>query len=224
MNPAFKKVSVTNCSSDNIPYEEFLQSSFAKTPIGRLYIALVEENSWSNDFQVYASLGGENPFLTISNKYFPYTKGGTRSILIQANELGTVPTIQQISILILEKFHEHEYGIKSAIADLEDTRYRVEAQRALVLVGLARTAVLSKIPNASCVKASHDSSLMWAWFENEEGTEAFAIHGEALLKMEPISVYHLSNKAAIQRFKDAAFKGYTQAVCDILKKEAKSVE
>jgi len=193
MKSSLGYVSTTNSSDGKVANEDFPKSKLAKTPLGALYAALLEENVWSQDYDVYASFGGETPFLAISHKSFRYSEAGTRNFLIRLRDDNTAPNTHEVAMMVLENFKDHKQAISSVVADLENTKRDVESGNAKVLFGLARLAILAAFPGAVLGEENTSSAMKIFWFENQMNRELFAVKIEDLRKpSKEASVYHLT--------------------------------
>lgn len=123
MKASSNKIRTTNTSIDDITYEQFLESDYAKTVIGRLYIALLAEVAWSSDYKVYINLHKCSSFgyyLQISHKDFPYS----RNVVVKENESVTIEDVEK---LIGEKCKQWAEDIRLSEEELRRKRDVINA-------------------------------------------------------------------------------------------------
>ncbi|MEZ0209162.1 MAG: hypothetical protein ACAH17_03255 [Candidatus Paceibacterota bacterium] len=184
-------VSVSNSSSDSLPHERFLASAWASTPLGKLYIQLLEENTWSKEFNVYASLGGQSPALHISHREFKYSTAATRNFLVYQNSEGTAPSVHDVAKLVLANFKDRRETITSTIGDLQSIKSAVENKECVVLLGLAKAATQTKFPEAQLEEGKTSTRKRLFWFEDKSACELYVLRYEDLMASESPAIYRM---------------------------------
>ncbi len=104
---------------------DFKESDPALTPMGKLFIALVEEDSWSCDYTVDFVIPDDGIYgeciLWVQSEDFP--SGST--IKIGSKDAST---LAQVEAFIIEKCDEWAGVLQSAITDINRTRERLTAR------------------------------------------------------------------------------------------------
>lgn len=146
MKPESNVVWVTQNRGDCIPLQDFPGSQFAQTPAGKLFLALLEENTWSSGFEVGIYLEHTPHTVTISSELFISHTGTKQTVLTEVD--GKFPSMEEIIKMILSEIEKHRNAVHLTMQSLLQTLRKVESGSNAVYRGLARKAILAKVPKA----------------------------------------------------------------------------
>ena len=102
---------------------EFIESNQAKTPLGMLLIALVGEETWSTEYEVYACLKAANAYLQISHPTFL----PDRSLVVH-NDPKTEWSISRVEAVLREHLRSSKETIESSISILQEKATNIHAE------------------------------------------------------------------------------------------------
>lgn len=132
------KISVGNIApKDDRTMKEFVGSEQAKTPFGKLTIALTEETAWSAKYEFSANVYGEDPYLLIMHPTF--FRGYGNAVVFKAEtENISVRGVEDAVHDYLCKLHEDlQPGIRAlqtAAGDLNEEIYQIVVRKARMAV------------------------------------------------------------------------------------------
>lgn len=131
-------ISIENTSEAT--YEEFIKSERAKSPLGELLIALVQETAWSNKYSVWATFD-EKPKLVIRHQAFL----PERSFTIYPWHDLSVRRVEKAVRAHLWKLHE---GFLFKIAELQKSADNLSSAAFQIVIDKAQAAVVAALPQA----------------------------------------------------------------------------
>ncbi len=154
------KIWTTNSSAGRVTLEAFRQHPLAETPAAKLFFLLLEENTWSTDFEVSVHAHSEPNSIIISTP-FPLNVYGSRVIEFEEVD-GRLPTIQEIAGRLVTEMNQYSSALTVTMATLGENVAQVRRKAEVVTIELARKLILAKAPTAdlrNCAEWQEDCIL-----------------------------------------------------------------
>src|SRR3989344_5919046 len=134
------KISIGNTTpTDNRTMKEFVASEQAKTPFGKLTIALTEETAWSAEYEFSANVYGEEPYLLIMHPTF-FRHYGNAMVFKAGTEDVSVRMVENAVHDYLYKLHE---DLQPGILRLQMAANDFNEEIHQIVVRKARVAIVS---------------------------------------------------------------------------------
>lgn len=129
-------------------YPEFARSELAKSPFGKLFVALVEDETWTSDFSVSAYFQDGQPYLIINHPSI----NGQRQIIIRND--GTKWSVDRVEQDICEHFERFGRDLTPGIIALQHQQEVFQKVRRKILVDKAHAKVTEDFPEAALCACS----------------------------------------------------------------------
>lgn len=133
----------TRHPQDKRTLEQFVGSEQAKSPLGKLLIALVEEKVWSDSYEVNASLG-ERPCLCITHKVF----SSSRQSLIVRDDGAISLSVRGVEDAIRTHLRHSWEAIEPSIEILENKISSLHQTSRKIAIDKAKAAIVAVFPEA----------------------------------------------------------------------------
>jgi len=135
-----------NTSKDNMALEQFIESPPAESPLGKLFIALIEENEWSKQYTVYASFGDES-YLNIEHPGFL----PDRPLIIRGKVVDELFSVRRVEDIVRNHLKEAGESIHLSISILSRKIDNINEAFNRIDEDKARAAIIIAFPEAEAV-------------------------------------------------------------------------
>lgn len=146
-------ISTGSSSDDRLTLEQFTESEYAATPLGKLLTALTGEAVWSNDYTVYASFGSGKPFLQVNHRTFL----SEESLMIY-DDAKTVLSVRGVEDAVRALIRNSRKGLQSSISLLQSRRDDLGRVSDKIMWDKARAAIVAAFPQAADATPSNVGS------------------------------------------------------------------
>ncbi len=127
--------------------EEFRQTEFAKRALGKLFLALIDDESiWSQDFYIYGHFEEDkkNDEVRIYREHFP-DHDSNQSITITPNSEHI--SVEHVAKVILLEYQSQIFGIQMSLRVLENTAMRIFGNGRKIINELAVKYLSKRFPD-----------------------------------------------------------------------------
>lgn len=131
-------------------FEQFAGSEQAKTPLGKLLIALTEETGWSSAYEVYANFGKE-PYLCIDHPDFLTDV----PLMITDAADGRLLSVRRVEDEVREHIQGSMESMEPAIRLLQGRKNNLGRTLGRITVDKARAVINTAFPEAVSLKLEH---------------------------------------------------------------------
>lgn len=155
----------SNEEGRNVTLEEFREAAEAKTPIGKLFLELLAENTWSSE--IYVRLHFVSPdehSISFSSEFFPRSHGSSDNIHFE----GTPPSVPEIKKAVMSAMEREAKGADSMIGLLQERREDVIRSQLRMKAGLLLEALREKLPSVTFEHPERMGELFVAWTSDKK--------------------------------------------------------
>jgi len=146
-------ISTGSSSSNSLTLEQFTESEYSETPLGKLLSALAGEAVWSNDYTVYASFGSGKPFLQVNHRTFL----SEESLMIY-DDAKTVLSVHGVEDGVRMHIKNSQNGIRPVINMLQNRVNDLGRVSDKIMWDKARAAIVAAFPQAADATPSNVGS------------------------------------------------------------------
>lgn len=142
-------ISITfpDCRSGDISLDDFKKSHYAESLLGKLFLALLQENDWSSELNLHGSFHSDDEkkddFIQVIGGPFQ-NNNGTSSFGI-SKSMETL-TVNEVALLIIDEYKKHSMSVMSVIETLQGIDRGIKDSARAIEVGLAKRYIANKFP------------------------------------------------------------------------------
>lgn len=170
----------------HLTLEEFRASSHAKTPLGKLFISLLDENVWSTDMLAIIHFAYNTQCIIIFSELFMKSGHGLK---VEEKD-GKLPTMADVTRMIDGAVTTNILGLKSSIEILKRDKENIEGKQFHVRRLIAKKAVAQKFPKVT-FDEGHNFSYANIIIFNSDKKVVFVKLDDILL--DTIPIYEVRN-------------------------------
>ncbi len=179
--------------------EQFRESQEAKTPLGALFLGLLEEDTWSSEIGVQVHFSDSRRYrISFHSDFFPRFHGQNDGTIGFRDK---IPTIPEIKKLAMDALSNELAGAASMITTLRHREEKVSIFNWSMTRGLALEALRTKVPGIA-VDAPAQKMENLLVFQSDKRTRTFFVKQEEILE-DPVPVYEVT---------DLSFRAFSEVV------------
>jgi hypothetical protein len=147
MQQMYETITISNRTDEpgeKLSLEQFINHPCAQTPAGLLFLALLEENVWSQDFKVTAFFEQDRNSVFITSPLLMDTLGNHEQFIYE--ERGTCPSVQEVAKILLQRIADHRTVLQIALASFRKIEEDLGFEITDIERNLARSQILNRIP------------------------------------------------------------------------------
>jgi hypothetical protein len=118
---------------------KLMASSFAMTPLGKLFLALTQEEVWSKDYTVGPDFGLDGEHLWIKHPLFP----PNQELRIYEKDVTENTSTRDVAELVRRHLHEMQKSFEPPIQALREKQYVLGREARNILVRQMEVAMLA---------------------------------------------------------------------------------
>lgn len=143
-------ISVGNTTPrDSRTMEQLVESEWAEILIGKLLIALAAETAWSGEYEVYAQLSGDKPYLNIRHASFL----PERSLLIYPGP--GIEFVRDVEDAVRDHLKQSEDSLKPVLSLLQSKQSGLYYAREAIPIEKAKATIVAVFPEAANAYHNH---------------------------------------------------------------------
>lgn len=188
---AYGNVFISHSSLDSISVEDFLKTDHVKTPAGKLFLALLEETTWSKDFEVYLNIAKKK--VGVMSPLLPNQGGYHEIFFVETNE--KLPTVEEVLGAIVEATDSRAQSLMTKAEELVGMVRKINLEVSAILQNAGKEVIRKRLKRVTVGDLKFKCLRGLVWGKEKTGVTYFVKTEELTTSSNP-PVYQLTGEAS----------------------------